>query len=75
MTVRAKFRCHFIQKADDDSHRTIHMSPVTTDTPENKTWAKFTPGGQLQMVVSNPAAFEQFEQGKEYFIDIQPAGK
>jgi hypothetical protein len=21
----------------------------------------------------NPAAFEQFEQGKEYFIDIQPA--
>lgn len=36
MSVRAKFRCHFIQKAEDDSHRTIHMSPVTADTDENK---------------------------------------
>lgn len=71
--VRAKFRCHFIQKADDDSYRTIHMSPVTADTPENKTWSKYTPGGQLQMVVSNPAAFDLFEQGKEYYIDIQAA--
>lgn len=73
MTVRAKFHCHFIQKAEDDSHRTIHMSPVAADTEENKTWSKYTPGGQLTMYVSNPAAFGQFEQGKEYFIDIQPA--
>ncbi|AIE62236.1 hypothetical protein N8Y56_20375 [Enterobacter hormaechei subsp. xiangfangensis] len=73
MSVRAKFRCHFIQKADGYSHRTIHMSPVTADTEENKSWSKYTPGGQLQMVISNPAAFELFEQGKEYFIDIQPA--
>jgi len=49
------------------------MSPVTADTPENKAWSKYTPGGLLQMHISNPAAFEQFEQGKEYFIDIQPA--
>ncbi|EMI5461228.1 hypothetical protein WJT80_00330 [Enterobacter roggenkampii] len=73
MSVRAKFRCHFIQKTEDDSHRTIYMSPVTADTTENKSWSKYTPGGQLQMVISNPAAFEHFEQGKEYFIDIQPA--
>ncbi|MEI9856384.1 hypothetical protein [Enterobacter mori] len=73
MSVRAKFHCHFIQKADGDSLRTIHMSPVTADTEENKSWSKYTPGGQLQMVISNPAAFELFEQGKEYFIDIQPA--
>ncbi|WP_213786190.1 hypothetical protein [Citrobacter portucalensis] len=72
MSVRAKFRCHFIQKAEDDSHRTIHMSPVTADTPENKIWSKYTPGGMLQMHISNPAAFEQFEQGKEYYLDIQP---
>lgn len=71
MTVRAKFRCHFIEKADDDSHRTIHMSPVTSDTEENKAWSKYTPGGLLQMHISNPTAFEQFEQGKEYYIDIQ----
>ncbi len=73
MSVRAKFRCHFIQKADDDSHRTVHMSPVTADTPENKAWSKYTPGGLLQMHISNPAAFELFEQGKEYYLDIQSA--
>lgn len=73
MTVRAKFRCHFIQKAEDDSHRVVNMSPVTADTPENKSWSKYTPGGQLQMYITNPAAFEQFESGKEYFIDISPA--
>ncbi|HAS1024530.1 TPA: hypothetical protein I3764_000111 [Enterobacter cloacae] len=73
MTVRAKFFCQSIQKAEDGSYRTIHMSPVTADTEENKTWSKYTPGGQLQMVISNPSAFDLFEQGKEYFIDIQPA--
>ena len=76
MTVRAKFCCHFIQKADDNSHCTIHVSPVTTDTPENKTWSKYTPGGLLQMHISNPAAFSQFEQGKEYtLISSQRADK
>ncbi|EDT9219380.1 hypothetical protein AHZ37_001713 [Salmonella enterica subsp. indica] len=73
MSVRAKFRCHFIQKAEDDSHRTIHMSPVTADIAENKAWSKYTPGGLLQMHISNPAAFENFEQGKEYYLDIQSA--
>ncbi|MEZ2586139.1 hypothetical protein ACBQ10_16395 [Kluyvera intermedia] len=72
MSVRAKFRCNHIDKAENDSHRTVHMSPVTADTPENKTWSRYTPGGLLQMHISNPAAYDQFEQGKEYYIDIQP---
>lgn len=72
MAVRAKFFCQSIQKAEDDSYLTINMSPVTAETEENKAWSQYTPGGQLTMHVSNPAAFEQFEQGKEYFIDIQP---
>ncbi|MFD3231632.1 type 2 periplasmic-binding domain-containing protein [Rahnella aceris] len=74
MTVKAKFRCHFIQKADDDSSRTIHMSAVTSGSHENETWSKLTPGGQIQMHISNPEAFNKFEQGKEYYIEIQPAG-
>ncbi|VGF14926.1 MULTISPECIES: hypothetical protein [Klebsiella pneumoniae complex] len=44
-----------------------------TGSADNETWSKYTPCGQLQMVISNPAAFEQFEQGKEYFIDIMLA--
>jgi len=26
------------------------------------------------MHISNPGAFNQFEQGKEYYVEIQPAG-
>lgn len=73
MTVRAKFRCDHINKADDDSYRTVNLFAVTDDSPENKSWSKYTPGGQLSMHISNPEAFSQFEAGKEYYIDIQPA--
>ncbi|MGG8006339.1 hypothetical protein PGN76_15385 [Klebsiella aerogenes] len=73
MTVRAKFACHFIQKPDDDSFRVIHLSAVTSDSAENKSWSKYTPAGDIKLHVSNPDAFEQFEQGKEYFIDISSA--
>ncbi|WP_313683787.1 hypothetical protein [Pantoea sp.] len=73
MTVRAKFRCDHIKKADDDSSRTVNLFAVTDDNPENKSWSKYTPGGQLCMHISNPDAFSQFETGKEYYIDIQPA--
>lgn len=44
-----------------------------TGSADNETWSKYNPSGQLQRVISNPAAFEQFEQGKEYFIDIMLA--
>ncbi len=74
MIVKAKFRCHFIQKADDASSRTIHMSAVTSGSHENEAWSKFTPGGQIQMHISNPDAFNQFEQGKEYYVEFKPAG-
>lgn len=73
MTVRAKFKCNSIQKSQDNSSAVVNMMAVTTGSAENESWSKYTPSGQLQMVISNPAAVEHFEQGKEYYIDIQPA--
>lgn len=73
MSVRAKFQCNSIQKSSDNTTAAVHLMAVTTGSAENEGWSKYTPSGQLQMVISNPAAFEQFEQGKEYFIDISPA--
>ena len=73
MTVRAKFQCNSIQKSQDNATAVVHLIAVTTGSAENETWSKYTPSGQLQMVISNPAAAEQFEQGREYYIDIQPA--
>ncbi|MCF6688993.1 hypothetical protein [Raoultella terrigena] len=73
MTVRAKFQCNSIQKSQDNSTAVVHLMAVTTGSVENESWSKYTPSGQLQMVISNPAAAQKFEQGKEYFIDISLA--
>lgn len=73
MSVRAKFQCNSINKSPDNTTAVVHLMAVTTGSTENESWSKYTPSGQLKMVISNPAAFEQFEQGKEYFIDIAPA--
>ncbi|HBR1944564.1 TPA: hypothetical protein MAO59_005222 [Klebsiella pneumoniae] len=73
MSVRAKFQCNSINKASDNFTAVVHLIAVTTGSAENESWSKYTPSGQLQMVISNPAVFEHFEQGKEYYIDIQPA--
>ncbi|HCA7993790.1 TPA: hypothetical protein MX476_000301 [Klebsiella variicola] len=61
MTVRAKFQCNSIQKSQDNSTAVVHLIVVTTGSTENESWSKYTPSGQLQMVISNPAAAEQFE--------------
>ncbi|ELX8334970.1 MULTISPECIES: hypothetical protein [Klebsiella] len=73
MSVRAMFQCNSIQKSPDKTSAIVNLSAIMTGSADNETWSKYTPCGQLQMVISNPAAFEQFEQGKEYFIDIMLA--
>lgn len=73
MTVKAKFRVHFIQKAEDDSHRVVHLSAVTADKAGNEDWSKYTPAGDIRMHITNPTAFEQFEQGGEYFVEFSKA--
>lgn len=73
MSVRAEFYCNAINKSSDNSTAVAHLIVVKTGSAENESWSKYTPSGQLQMVISTPAAFEQIELGKEYFIDIVPA--
>jgi len=71
--VRAKFVAHYIQPGD--GQETVHMHAVYSPDPDspNYTWSKATPGGNLTMAVSNPAAMGQFKQGTEYLIDFTPA--
>jgi len=73
MTVRAKFRCNTVQKSPDETSFTVNLSPVISGSIENQQWSKWTPSGQLSMHITNPDAFDQFEQDTEYFIDITPA--
>lgn len=51
----------------------ITLSAVIDDTPENKSFSEATPSASLVMYITNPAAFGQFEKGKEYYVKFLPA--
>lgn len=74
--VRAKFRClsitHFADNGPD-AQAEIRFHAVYGTGEENKSWSKWTPSGELKMMVTNPSAIEAFELGKSYFLDFTPA--
>jgi hypothetical protein len=86
MSVRAKFRVQSITSSvgtirnEDGSYgsgevKTIKMSPTYDSNPESengKFWAA-SPGGELSLNVVNPKAVEQFELGKDYYLDFTKA--
>jgi len=55
--------------------RTLVLRPVYSDKPEseNKKFWDATPTGEIRLGTVNPAAWEQFEIGKEYYVDFTPA--
>lgn len=79
MSIRAKFRVESIEdSADVDGRvfsRRITLRAVYSDDPahENRAFWQATPTGFLDMSITNPAAFEQFERGAEYYIDFERA--
>ena len=40
--------------------------------PEDQRFQKATPSGNAEFYVDNPLALEQFELGKNYYIDFSP---
>ncbi len=70
--VRAKFRCDRAEKffSGEDECVSVDFDAVIDDGPENASWSKWTPSGQLQMTISNPRLVDHFVVGKQYFLDI-----
>lgn len=71
MAVRAKFWCHW--KEEKDGLGSVTLFPVTSGSEENERYFHMTPSGNLQLATINKDALDQFEQGKQYYIDITPA--
>jgi hypothetical protein len=75
--VRAKLQCLSI--AHHHSHdpnavqAEVRLIPVYGSGGANKDGSKWTPSGELKMMITNPAAIEKFELDKEYFVDFTPA--
>ena len=71
MAVRAKVRC---DKIDGNAVEfTTVYEPDETKDAENARFTQATPWGSIRMGIDNPAALEQFQPGKEYYVDFTPA--
>lgn len=66
MSVRAKFEC----KSVGDGQ--VKLEVVYTGSPENESFFKWTPSGQITMGIVNEAALKQFAVGKQYYVDFAP---
>jgi len=73
MSVRCKFKLESIKRTASNG-ASIEMTPVASGSEENKQFFKWTPSGRIEFATVNEAAIEKLEIGKEYYIDITPAG-
>ena len=75
MAVRGKFKLAESTQVDYNPEvRKLKFYAVTNDgTEENAKFHKYTPTGEVTMTVDNPAASDQFEIGKSYYVDFTPA--
>lgn len=71
MNVRAKFKCTALNPKDGGGN--VTLEPVIGGSDENDSFFKYTPYGRLEMGTINQAAFDAFEVGHSYYIDISPA--
>jgi hypothetical protein len=69
--IKAKFQCWGVVKVNGSE--SVQLQAVTGDDEINKAWAAATPGGTLNMVISNPAAQGQITTGGTYLLTIEPA--
>ncbi len=66
-------RCKFVCNMKDVQQKKLCFAPVYSGSEENKKFFQATPGGDITFYTVNQAAFDSFEQGKEYYIDFSPA--
>lgn len=73
MTTRAKFRCSKVEDYGNGSKK-VYLSVVglsdAAKSPENKSFTRWSPSGEISMQIDNPAASCQFEPQKYYYVDF-----
>jgi hypothetical protein len=72
MTVRAKMHLSEITTYEGTSKKLKFYTRYDNAIPEDRAFTKATPNGSVEMLVDNPAALEQFEIGKHYYVDFTP---
>jgi len=73
MTVRAKFKVVSITETEGGL-KTANLSAVSSGSPENAEFFKWTPSASISLSTMNPAAAAQFTPGKQFYVDFIEAG-
>lgn len=55
---------------EEDKGNTITLYAVTSGSKENEEFYKWTPSGNIILSTINPNAAEQFEVGREFYVDF-----
>lgn len=72
--VRAKFIVTSITRYGGEMTQ-IKLSPVMSGCEENKSFAKYTPSGEISLSVSVPETAKLFDIDKEFYVDFTEAPK
>jgi hypothetical protein len=68
MNTRAKFICDEVSQTINGGK--ITLSPVTSGSPENENFFKWTPYGKIEIGTINPEVLKQFVPGMQYYVDF-----
>ena len=69
MSIKAKVKVIMIMHSKGQSE--VHLTPVTADSEENKSWSKYTPSGLIKFNITNPDAVAQFKIDQEYVVEFK----
>lgn len=72
MSVRAKFRVESVAEVVwGKDVRVVKLAAVGADEiPENQRYHRFTPSGNMEITIDNPAASDQLKVGHYFYIDF-----
>lgn len=70
--VRAKFKVESVREAAEEGLSDVSMTAVTSGSPENEEFFKYTPAGSLNLGLVNPETAKFFVPGEEYYLDFIP---
>lgn len=68
MSIKAKFVCTYVTDFGDS--KKIQMNPVVSGDG-NLDYSRYTPSGSIELYITNPDAFNQFEPKQEYYITFE----
>ncbi len=70
--MRAKLTIEAIEKYDGGENITFRAVYNSANSPEDNTYAKYTPSATAHLQITNPNLIGQYKQGQQFYVDFTP---